>query len=476
MPTHNADIARLFEEMADLLELSDANPFRVRAYRNAARVVGELRLDIAAAIAKGEDAAQAAGHRRRPGRQDPRDRDDRPLTRARPAAADAAAGDHRAAAHPRHRPEARADALPRARRADAAAALQGGAARGGSASCPASARRPRRTSSRRRGRTCPRRGASSSRSARSMPTRSSPTCAPCPACATASPPAACAGCARPSATSTSSSPAARRTGAVMRAVRRLSGGEGGAGERGVAVERRAAVGHPGRPARGAGGELRRGAAVLHRVEGAQHRAAAGGAGERAEDQRVRRVPRGASASPARPRSRSIARSACRGSRRSCARIAARSRRRRWAGCRSWSSSATCAATCTCTPTGPTAATIREMAEAALARGLSYLAITDHSRRLTMAHGLDPERVRAAVRGDGRGRRGLEGHDALTGIEVDILDDGTLDLPDRVLAELDVVVARRAQPASACRASSRPSGSCARWRIRTSRCSRTRSAA
>jgi DNA polymerase (family X) len=54
VPAHNADIARLFKEMADLLELSDASPFRVGAYRNAARVVGELRLDITASIAKGE--------------------------------------------------------------------------------------------------------------------------------------------------------------------------------------------------------------------------------------------------------------------------------------------------------------------------------------------------------------------------------------------------------------------------------------
>jgi DNA polymerase/3'-5' exonuclease PolX len=47
MAVHNADIARAFEEIADLLELRDENPFRVRAYRNAARVVGELTLDVA---------------------------------------------------------------------------------------------------------------------------------------------------------------------------------------------------------------------------------------------------------------------------------------------------------------------------------------------------------------------------------------------------------------------------------------------
>jgi DNA polymerase (family 10) len=84
--------------------------------------------------------------------------------------------------------------------------------------------------------------------------------------------------------------------------------------------------------------------------------------------------------------------------------------------------------------------IREMAEAARTRGLSYLAITDHSRRLTVANGLDAARLRkqcAEVRQLGAALKGVT---LLTGIEVDILDDGTLDLPDSVLAELDVVIA------------------------------------
>ena len=54
MSVHDADIARVFEEIADLLEIGDANPFRVRAYRRAARVIGELQLDAAAAINRGE--------------------------------------------------------------------------------------------------------------------------------------------------------------------------------------------------------------------------------------------------------------------------------------------------------------------------------------------------------------------------------------------------------------------------------------
>ena len=42
MPSHNADIAAIFEEIADLLEIEGANPFRIRAYRNAARTIGDL--------------------------------------------------------------------------------------------------------------------------------------------------------------------------------------------------------------------------------------------------------------------------------------------------------------------------------------------------------------------------------------------------------------------------------------------------
>jgi DNA polymerase (family 10) len=85
-------------------------------------------------------------------------------------------------------------------------------------------------------------------------------------------------------------------------------------------------------------------------------------------------------------------------------------------------------------------TIEEMALAAKARGLEYLAITEHSRRLTVARGLDP--VRLAKQGDeiDRLNAGLEGITVLKGIEVDILEDGTLDLPDSALSKLDVVIA------------------------------------
>jgi DNA polymerase (family X) len=82
--------------------------------------------------------------------------------------------------------------------------------------------------------------------------------------------------------------------------------------------------------------------------------------------------------------------------------------------------------------------VEEMAVAARARGLSYLAVTDHSRRLTVARGLDPERLRKQI--DEIARTSVPGITLLKGIEVDILEDGALDLPDSVLRELDLVVA------------------------------------
>jgi DNA polymerase (family X) len=86
------------------------------------------------------------------------------------------------------------------------------------------------------------------------------------------------------------------------------------------------------------------------------------------------------------------------------------------------------------------ATIREMARRAAASGLEYFAVTDHSQRLTMVHGLDPKRLRDQAREIEAVGLKVSGIKVLRGIEVDILDDGTLDLPDAVLEELDWVVA------------------------------------
>ncbi|AOJ05693.1 MULTISPECIES: DNA polymerase/3'-5' exonuclease PolX [Burkholderia] len=83
--------------------------------------------------------------------------------------------------------------------------------------------------------------------------------------------------------------------------------------------------------------------------------------------------------------------------------------------------------------------LQDMALAARKRGLEYLAITDHSRRLGVAHGLDAERLARQIDEIDRLNETLEGIVLLKGIEVDILEDGSLDLPDDILARLDLVV-------------------------------------
>lgn len=83
--------------------------------------------------------------------------------------------------------------------------------------------------------------------------------------------------------------------------------------------------------------------------------------------------------------------------------------------------------------------LRDMARAAQALGFEYLAITEHSRRLTVAHGLDPLRLLRQCDEIDQLNRELRGITMLKGIEVDILEDGSLDLPDDVLARLDLVV-------------------------------------
>ncbi len=85
-------------------------------------------------------------------------------------------------------------------------------------------------------------------------------------------------------------------------------------------------------------------------------------------------------------------------------------------------------------------TIREMAEAALARGLQFIAITDHSKNLAMTGGLDDERALAHVAAIRKVDAEMEGRiRVFAGIEVDILQAGELDLADETLAEMDVVV-------------------------------------
>jgi DNA polymerase (family 10) len=80
-----------------------------------------------------------------------------------------------------------------------------------------------------------------------------------------------------------------------------------------------------------------------------------------------------------------------------------------------------------------------MALAAQQHGLSYIAITDHSRRLALAHGLDPTRLARQIDRIDRFNDATKGFRVLKGTEVDILEDGSLDLPDSILRRLDLVV-------------------------------------
>jgi putative hydrolase len=84
--------------------------------------------------------------------------------------------------------------------------------------------------------------------------------------------------------------------------------------------------------------------------------------------------------------------------------------------------------------------IEEMVTAARDLGHEYVALTDHSPRLTVARGLTAERLREQLKIVKRLNKEMAPFRILTGIEVDILDDGSLDQEDDLLAELDVVVA------------------------------------
>ena len=154
--------------------------------------------------------------------------------------------------------------------------------------------------------------------------------------------------------------------------------------------------------------VRQRAPALHRLEGAQRGPARGGRPPRPArvastgSSTTRRARRRA----APPRRRCTSGSGCRGSRPSCARAAASSRpRAAGRGCRSWSSSRTCAATCTATRRSPTAArTLEAMVERARARGYEYLAITDHSATHGFGDHVDADALRGADRAVAGARR------------------------------------------------------------------------
>jgi DNA polymerase (family X) len=85
-------------------------------------------------------------------------------------------------------------------------------------------------------------------------------------------------------------------------------------------------------------------------------------------------------------------------------------------------------------------TIEEMAEAAQEHGYKYMAITDHSKNLAFANGLDDKRAQEHIQRIRAASDKLGGIKIFAGIEVDILADGTLDLSDSVLEQMDIVIA------------------------------------
>jgi DNA polymerase (family 10) len=84
--------------------------------------------------------------------------------------------------------------------------------------------------------------------------------------------------------------------------------------------------------------------------------------------------------------------------------------------------------------------LEDMAKAAEKRGYEYFAVTDHSKHVTVAKGLNAERLARQIEEIDRLNQKMKGIRILKSIEVDILEDGSLDLPDSVLKELDLVTA------------------------------------
>jgi DNA polymerase (family X) len=84
-------------------------------------------------------------------------------------------------------------------------------------------------------------------------------------------------------------------------------------------------------------------------------------------------------------------------------------------------------------------TVREMVEACRELGYEYLSLTDHSQAVTVARGLRPERVRAQWEETDEVRREVQGIRLFRSLEIDILKDGSLDMPDDILEELDLVL-------------------------------------
>jgi len=86
------------------------------------------------------------------------------------------------------------------------------------------------------------------------------------------------------------------------------------------------------------------------------------------------------------------------------------------------------------------ASIEEMAGAAKVLGYQYILITDHSKAVTVANGLDEKRAAEHIRRIHAARKKVKGIEIWAGSEVDILGDGSLDYPDELLKQFDIVLA------------------------------------
>ena len=326
----NLAIARILREIADLLEIKNDNPFKIRAYRNGADIVGQ---PSARALDAGRGrAARDPGHRQGPRRAHPRDRRDRRHRLPSRARRRVSADDPRPAASAGRRTEDGGDAVSRARDPHARRSRTRGAGR----PHPRAARHGREE------------GSADPEGAR----RTEAVCRPAPAARRAR---RGGGARRATCASARRTPIIEPVGSLRRGcdtcgdldmlasgapavadgcVRRVPSGRARARPRRDEIERAPPGRLPGRPAPGRRRQPRRRAAVLHRIEGAQHRAARSRDRPRLQAERVRPVPdrRTTSASPASARKTSTPRSAWTGFRRSCARCAARSTPPRPARC------------------------------------------------------------------------------------------------------------------------------------------------
>ena len=127
--------------------------------------------------------------------------------------------------------------------------------------------------------------------------------------------------------------------------------------------------------------------------------------------------------------------------RSCGKTWAKSRRRKKASCPSSSNWATFAAICKCTPPRPTATpALRRWPAPPKLLGYQYILITDHSKAVTVANGLDEKRAAEHIRRIHAARKKVKGIEIWAGSEVDILGDGSLDYSDELLKQFDIVLA------------------------------------